>query len=92
MTDPQKLIRDVLRTHVASTRRIPHPKRQGILWNVAACDSESCDWVATDLDTDHDEHLAAEIDKALGGLTRDWRPGTYPLQARWVSGWSEALS
>ena len=71
MSEAQKLIRGVLATHVASTRRIQHPKRKEYLLNVAACDSESCDWVAADASTDHDEHLAAEIDKALGGLTSE---------------------
>ena len=71
MTEAQKVIHGVLATHVASTRRIQHPKREGFLLNVAACDSESCDWVASDVTTDHDEHLAAEIDKALGGLTQE---------------------
>ncbi|AXQ62009.1 hypothetical protein I5H85_gp086 [Mycobacterium phage Royals2015] len=45
------------------------------------------------------EHLAEEIDKALGGLTREERPrglhrcpdpATKHTEARWVSGWSEA--
>lgn len=96
MTEAQKVIHGVLATHVASTRRIQHPKREGFLLNVAACDSESCDWVASDVTTDHDEHLAAEIDKALGGLTREHRNdfhhhgGVTKFGDRWVSGWSEA--
>lgn len=46
-----------------------------------------------------DEHRAREIDKALGGLTREERivEGVFEMgvpepAVRWVSGWSEAQS
>lgn len=47
----------------------------------------------------HSAHVAAEIDKALGGLAREERviEGVFEMgvpepAARWVSGWSEAES
>lgn len=48
---------------------------------------------------DHSDHVAAAIDKALGGLTREemegMRVGDDPRlepyrESRWVSGWTEA--
>lgn len=79
MREAQNLIRDVMRAHVASSRRVDHPWRKGFLINVAACAGEGCDWVAPDEDTDHAEHLAAEIDAALGGLTP-----TAGVRIRWA--------
>lgn len=69
MSGAQKLMRDVMRAHTASSRRVNHPWRKGFLINVAACAGEGCGWVSADEDTDHAEHVAAEVDKALGGLT-----------------------
>lgn len=40
----------------------------------------------------HSAHVAAEIDKALGGLTREtqrWDKDAPNASTRWVSGWSE---
>lgn len=81
MSEAQKLMRDVIRAHAASSRRVAHPWRKGFLINVAACAGDGCDWVAPNEDVDHAEHVAAEIDTTLGGLTReygatnDWRFG-----------------
>lgn len=63
-----ELITNVLREHRAGTKRIPHPWRQGILLNVDAC--KGCDWVGNE-DESHDTHVAAVVDAALGGLTRE---------------------
>lgn len=59
MSEVQKLMTEVLEQHYlrAETNRIGY------------CGQE-CDWSGQF--GDHPKHLAAEIDKALGGLTREW--------------------
>lgn len=54
-SDAQKLIAEVIATHRA-------------LFDGEACDA--CDWKFTNEYYGHDEHVAVEVDKALGGLTR----------------------
>lgn len=100
MNDAQKLITDVLLSHI-SRYRSGHYE----------CLEPDCDWQGATLDA-HAEHLAAEIDKALGGLTVETR--TNPMSSsgmttnyntgevisfsdirrdeRWVSGWSGVQS
>ncbi|WP_100525389.1 hypothetical protein [Mycobacteroides abscessus] len=75
-SDAQKIIAEVIATHRS-------------LFDGEACDA--CDWKFTNEYYGHDEHVAVEVDKALGGLTRQsgcdmstkWLDGT-----RWVSGWT----
>ena len=57
MSDTQKLTQDVLRKH-----------------RIAYLDQFICSFCRTTFDSLHDAdaHQAAEIDKALGGLTRQW--------------------
>lgn len=57
-SDAQKLIAEVIATHRA-------------LFDGEACDA--CDWKFTNEYYGHDEHVAVEVDKALGGLTRKRR-------------------
>lgn len=56
-SDAQKLIAEVIATHRS-------------LFDGEACDA--CDWKFTNEYYGHDEHVAVEVDKALGGLTREW--------------------
>ncbi|YCU34478.1 hypothetical protein ACRYGU_16675 [Mycobacteroides abscessus] len=56
-SDAQKLIAEVIATHRA-------------LFDGEACDA--CDWKFTNEYYGHDEHVAVEVDKALGGLTQKW--------------------
>lgn len=56
-SDAQKLIAEVIATHRS-------------LFDGEACDA--CDWEFTNEYYGHDEHVAVEVDKALGGLDRAW--------------------
>ncbi|SKI82466.1 hypothetical protein [Mycobacteroides abscessus] len=56
-SDAQKLIAEVIATHRA-------------LFDGEACDA--CDWKFTNEYYGHDQHVAVEVDKALGGLNRTW--------------------
>lgn len=95
-SDAQKLIREVVRVHRFTSRRVNNPNRPGFLVNVEAC--KGCDWYGTERnDPDHDAHVASEVDKALGGLTQEhvsgMRVGDDPrmepiYESRWVSGWT----
>lgn len=79
MNDPEKLIADVLDAHTPTWKRQNHPTRKGILVNLLAC--TGCEWIA---DSDrHQDHVAAEIVKALGGLQREER--TNPMSSAGVS-------
>ncbi len=78
-----------MRAHVASSRRVEHPWRKGFLINVAACAGETCGWIAPNEDVDHTEHVAAEIDTALGGLTPWTATEGDATRSAWVSGWTE---
>lgn len=90
MSDAQKLIADVMAEHQFS-------------WGSGgtSCSGKGCrDWRGYPVQ--HRQHLAAEIDKALGGLRPDLRHGgnyhrvgTQDVwrersETRWVSGWKEA--
>lgn len=101
MPDAQQLIAQVLGAHNPKWTRRNHPTRKGILVNLLVC--TGCEWTA-DSDT-HNDHLAAEVDKALGGLRKLTAIGhltpsgvllsgvepTHYLQ--WISGWTaEAVS
>ncbi|WP_237085363.1 hypothetical protein [Mycobacteroides abscessus] len=57
-SDAQKLIAEVIATHRA-------------LFDGEACDA--CDWKFTNEYYGHDEHVAVEVDKALGGLKRKYQ-------------------
>ncbi|OMC52528.1 hypothetical protein A5742_16390 [Mycolicibacterium fortuitum] len=78
MSDAQKLIADVARQHT----RLESVHK---VW--CTCGK----WEGR---TGHAEHLAAEIDKALGGLRSQPCHGIpiYAGMRRWVSGWSEVQS
>jgi hypothetical protein len=89
MSDAQKLIAEVIGAHRSFyVHGIDHDSCTGCRW-------KGCG------DAEHAEHVAAEIDKALGGLTPDiryggayHRIGTEQIwrekhETRWVSGWSE---
>lgn len=56
-SDAQKLMAEVIATHRA-------------LFDGEACDA--CDWKFTNEYYGHDEHVAVEVDKALGVLTQKW--------------------
>lgn len=71
MSEAQRLMAEVMRVHRFTSRRINNPNRPGFLLNVEAC--KGCDWHGIERNNpDHDGHVAAEIDKALGGLTREY--------------------
>ncbi|MES5383879.1 hypothetical protein ABVN64_30240 [Mycolicibacterium conceptionense] len=67
--DAQKTIHGVLDKHMPTWKSRNHPTRRGIVVNLLAC--TGCEWIG-DGET-HNAHLAAEINKALGGLTRETR-------------------
>lgn len=80
--DAIQLIAEVIATHRS-------------LFDGEACDA--CDWKYTNEYFGHDEHVAVEVDKALGGLTQEhvsgMRVGDDPrmepiYESRWVSGWT----
>ena len=91
MSDARKLISDVLDSHRYDISDV----------HVHRC---ICGAVIGRADDAINEHRAAEIDKAFGGLTRDIRyGGAYhrigteriwreKRETRWVSGWSEVQS
>ncbi|SPX87664.1 Uncharacterised protein [Mycobacteroides abscessus] len=61
-SDAQKLIAEVINAH---------PERRAM-----GCNGEDCGWLAgshTPGPQTYPEHVAAEVDKALGGLTRETR-------------------
>lgn len=74
-SDAQKLIAEVIATHRS-------------LFDGEACDA--CDWKFTNEYYGHDEHVAVEVDKALGGLTRQIAgpDGCAYGMGRFVSGWT----
>ncbi|WP_457062751.1 hypothetical protein [Mycobacteroides abscessus] len=74
-SDAQKIIAEVIATHRS-------------LFDGEACDA--CDWKFTNEYYGHDEHVAVEVDKALGGLTKVWSEVvvmddgyTYPQWNEW---------
>lgn len=67
MNDAQKLMTDVLLRHISRYRSGQYE-----------CQEPDCDWRGATLDA-HAEHQAAEIDKALGGLTAEER--TNPMSS-----------
>lgn len=77
-SDAQKLIAEVMVTHALVYDD----------WAVVDADfyTCACGWhLSTSASVhDHAAHVAAEVDKALGGLTRE--PGTAYPEMRWVSG------
>ncbi|WAY18423.1 hypothetical protein OF855_24610 [Mycolicibacterium fortuitum] len=96
MSDAQKLIREVLDEHQFN-------------WGSSgtSCSGKACrDWRGYPMQ--HRQHLAAEIDKALGGLrklnghgqllpggilTPTYNaPGKSKTYTQWISGWSEVQS
>lgn len=74
MSEARKLMAEVLRAAI-----------RGQTWTYDGGDN----YLVVDGDLDV-EDLAAEVDKALGELTLIYRPGTFPHQTAWVSGWTEA--
>lgn len=98
MTDAQKLMADVLAAHqgycVTEEESVP-PFLVRCDGN-GECDGCSWDQLVYSYDDSaaaYRAHVAAEVDKALGGLTRvtrDHDEWDLPVNhVRWVSGWSE---
>lgn len=85
MSEAQKLMAGVIRSHdYGGSEQDPIGGRR-----VEHC---GCGWRSTFVEREHSDHVAAEIDKALGGLTRQIAgpDGCAYGYARWVSGWTEA--
>lgn len=78
-SDAQKLIAEVVAKHSGPYRTREHPFDAKRLYHC----NYGCDWYGPNT-TAFAEHVAAEVDKALGGLTRE--PGTAYPEMRWVSG------
>lgn len=91
MSAAQKLIEKVLADHGF---RIGGPTVDGYVPN--SCWGDGCSWEGAY--STHRAHVAAEIDKALGGLTQEtlnraaYPEDNYAPCSRWVSGWSEVQS
>lgn len=79
-SDAQKLIAEVLRRH-------------RIVWSLSgdgrsSCAADGCDWRPDD-DHTHVQHVAVEVDKALGGLKREIRGCRgVTTHVRFASGWT----
>ncbi|MFV8049916.1 hypothetical protein [Mycobacterium sp. 48b] len=95
MSDAQKLINDVHKNHKPSRWRSFSNDNE--ILRCANCKTDFGRLTGKPRRNDPDpydlwaEHVAAEIDKALGGLTlhvAGWSSGYYG-KACWVSGWSE---
>jgi len=100
MSDAQKLIAEVLRAHTDEGRLFTLGDSD---WHVVMCQCGK-EFGPPHGIGDHAEHVAAEIDKALGGLGREVSKGTrmcsYPGSGgpcegkdhgRWVSGWTPEI-
>ncbi|MCG7610366.1 hypothetical protein [Mycobacterium sp. CnD-18-1] len=107
MSDAQKLIADTIGRHRLERNLRIHNAERVEWWECTECGWESEEFDLNDSDVAREiervkrGHLAAEIDKAIGGLTREYacgqRAGDDPRlepieEIRWVSGWSEAQS
>lgn len=92
MSEARKFMAGVIRSHdYGGSEQDPIGGRR-----VEHC---GCGWRSTFVEREHSDHVAAEIDKALGGLAREemegMRVGDDPRlepyrESRWVSGWTEA--
>lgn len=94
MSDAQKLIAEVIAEHRGTVSCVGPDA-----WE-SYCD---CEWSSDyfyeggaedEAQWEHDAHVAAEVDKALGGLTRkkavvrDYPDNEGEPKSRWVSGWT----
>lgn len=88
MSEAQKLMAEVMQRHARFERW--EDDQGGTSWWAGYECGDDCDWRGKTV-SEYFEHVAAEIDKALGGLTRQIAgpDGCAYGYARWVSGWTE---
>ncbi|SHY11501.1 Uncharacterised protein [Mycobacteroides abscessus subsp. abscessus] len=80
MSEAQKIMSEVIRSHdYGGTEQDPIGGRR-----VEFC---GCGWRSTFAEREHADHVSAEVDKALGGLTRSWA-AVWPDDS-YATPWSE---
>ncbi|QSM03898.1 hypothetical protein PROPHIGD91-2_43 [Mycobacterium phage prophiGD91-2] len=83
-SDAQKLIAEVVAKHSGPYRTREHPFDAKRLYHC----NYGCDWYGPNT-TAFAEHVAAEVDKALGGLKREIRGRRgVTTHVRFASGWT----
>lgn len=76
--DVKAVLTETIAVHKPTTKRINHPRRQGLLLNIPAC--SGCDWAVED--GDHDAHVA-EVLAALPGVAVIQLPEPDRAWAKW---------